>query len=94
MRCPKCKRSSTIVTDSRYTKGGRRRRRECPRCDHRFHTLEQVVATGRQSAKYIIGVDFARCADSLVMVRMRVAPDGSLSVVDSTVRKGKVRKYG
>lgn len=43
MRCPRCKHEDTAVIDSRLTEEGRavRRRRECPKCDHRFTTFER-----------------------------------------------------
>jgi transcriptional repressor NrdR len=43
MRCPRCKSEDTAVIDSRLTEEGRavRRRRECPKCDHRFTTFER-----------------------------------------------------
>jgi transcriptional repressor NrdR len=44
MRCPACAEAETRVIDSRVIENGRaiRRRRECPRCDHRFSTVEQI----------------------------------------------------
>jgi len=43
MYCPRCKSQDTSVIDSRLTEEGRavRRRRECPKCDHRFTTFER-----------------------------------------------------
>ncbi len=43
MHCPKCKRRDTSVIDSRLSEGNRavRRRRECPKCHHRFTTFER-----------------------------------------------------
>jgi transcriptional repressor NrdR len=43
MRCPRCKHEDTAVIDSRLTEEGRavRRRRECPKCDHRYTTFER-----------------------------------------------------
>ena len=43
MRCPRCRSEDTDVIDSRLTEDGRsvRRRRECPKCDHRFTTFER-----------------------------------------------------
>lgn len=43
MYCPHCKREDTGVIDSRITEEGRavRRRRECPKCGHRFTTFER-----------------------------------------------------
>ena len=43
MYCPRCKSDDTAVIDSRLTEEGRavRRRRECPKCDHRFTTFER-----------------------------------------------------
>ncbi|HVW67002.1 MAG TPA: transcriptional regulator NrdR [Candidatus Peribacteraceae bacterium] len=43
MFCPRCKSSDTAVIDSRLTEEGRavRRRRECPKCGHRFTTFER-----------------------------------------------------
>jgi|SRR6185369_13528643 len=44
MRCPFCNHEDTKVIDSRETQEGRaiRRRRECPHCDARFSTYEEV----------------------------------------------------
>lgn len=44
MICPKCKKSSTRVLDSRDTNESReiRRRRKCEECDFRFTTFERV----------------------------------------------------
>ncbi len=45
MRCPLCKKNTrTHVVDSRNVKGGRsvRRRRECPACNERFTTYEEI----------------------------------------------------
>lgn len=43
MHCPRCKCEDTAVIDSRLTEEGRsvRRRRECPKCQHRFTTFER-----------------------------------------------------
>jgi transcriptional repressor NrdR len=43
MHCPHCKFADTAVIDSRLTEEGRavRRRRECPKCSHRFTTFER-----------------------------------------------------
>jgi len=43
MYCPHCKCKDTNVVDSRLSEDGRavRRRRECPKCDHRFTTFER-----------------------------------------------------
>ncbi len=43
MDCPHCKSEDTGVIDSRLTEEGRavRRRRECPKCQHRFTTFER-----------------------------------------------------
>ena len=43
MRCPRCKCDDTAVIDSRIAEDGRaiRRRRECPKCEHRFTTFER-----------------------------------------------------
>ncbi|MBA4336519.1 transcriptional regulator NrdR [bacterium] len=44
MQCPKCKKKTTRVLDSRETEEGRavRRRRECEQCSYRFTTFEKV----------------------------------------------------
>ncbi len=44
MQCPVCSTSDTKVVDSRAIENGSviRRRRICPKCDHRFSTLEQI----------------------------------------------------
>ena len=43
MFCPRCKYEDTSVIDSRLSEEGRavRRRRECPKCQHRFTTFER-----------------------------------------------------
>ncbi|TSC59942.1 MAG: transcriptional repressor NrdR [Candidatus Peregrinibacteria bacterium Greene0416_62] len=43
MNCPRCKHEDTAVVDSRIAEDGRaiRRRRECPKCNHRFTTFER-----------------------------------------------------
>ena len=43
MRCSRCKSEDTSVVDSRMSEDGRavRRRRECPKCEHRFTTFER-----------------------------------------------------
>jgi transcriptional repressor NrdR len=43
MFCPRCKHEDTAVIDSRIAEDGRaiRRRRECPKCSHRFTTFER-----------------------------------------------------
>lgn len=43
MFCPRCKSEDTAVIDSRLAEDGRavRRRRECPKCEHRFTTFER-----------------------------------------------------
>src|SRR3990167_10321224 len=43
MNCPRCKHEDTAVVDSRIAEEGRaiRRRRECPKCNHRFTTFER-----------------------------------------------------
>lgn len=43
MYCPHCKSDDTAVIDSRLSEEGRsvRRRRECPKCAHRFTTFER-----------------------------------------------------
>lgn len=43
MQCPICKSDDTGVIDSRVSEEGKavRRRRECPKCEHRFTTFER-----------------------------------------------------
>lgn len=43
MVCPLCKCPDTAVIDSRVSEEGKavRRRRECPKCEHRFTTFER-----------------------------------------------------
>jgi transcriptional repressor NrdR len=43
MFCSRCKSEDTAVIDSRLAEDGRavRRRRECPKCSHRFTTFER-----------------------------------------------------
>jgi transcriptional repressor NrdR len=43
VHCPHCKSEDTAVIDSRLSEEGRsvRRRRECPKCGHRFTTFER-----------------------------------------------------
>jgi transcriptional regulator NrdR family protein len=41
IKCPKCKKGQTVVVDSRSSPNALcRRRRKCPKCNHRFSTLE------------------------------------------------------
>ena len=44
MNCPFCNNTDTRVVDSRETNEGKitRRRRECPKCEARFSTYEEV----------------------------------------------------
>ena len=42
MKCPNCQNPNTVVKDSRNLARTRRRRRECPQCNHRFTTTEVV----------------------------------------------------
>ncbi|MFH0820709.1 MAG: transcriptional regulator NrdR [Candidatus Peregrinibacteria bacterium] len=44
MQCIKCKRKDTQVIDSREAEQGKviRRRRRCPKCNHRFTTFERM----------------------------------------------------
>ena len=44
MQCPACNAVDTKVLDSRAIENGLviRRRRECPKCEHRFSTLEKI----------------------------------------------------
>ncbi|MFZ2226130.1 MAG: transcriptional regulator NrdR [Candidatus Moraniibacteriota bacterium] len=44
MNCPFCNNTETKVVDSRETNEGKitRRRRECPKCESRFSTYEEV----------------------------------------------------
>lgn len=43
IECPHCGCQSSLVTDSRRTPTGKKRRRECSSCKARFTTLESVV---------------------------------------------------
>lgn len=47
MHCPYCQHSDSRVLDSRTTEDGSaiRRRRQCPRCERRFSTVEQMQLT-------------------------------------------------
>jgi len=48
IRCPACGAEHLggpghqLIIDSRECRGGKRRRRQCPSCSHRFSTLEFV----------------------------------------------------
>ena len=44
MKCPSCNYAKTIIFNSRERNDGAEiwRRRECPRCDTRFSTMESV----------------------------------------------------
>ncbi|MCB0379168.1 MAG: transcriptional repressor NrdR [Bdellovibrionales bacterium] len=46
MKCPACQSPDTKVLDTRTQKDGEstRRRRECERCQHRFSTIETIIA--------------------------------------------------
>ena len=50
MACPICGGAESIVTDSRPSKGGVRRRRECRGCEFRFTTYEMLVGARDNSA--------------------------------------------
>lgn len=43
MNCPTCDESKTTVLETRNTKKGMRRRRECPLCKTRWTTFEVLV---------------------------------------------------
>lgn len=43
IECSNCNASGSIVIDSREIGTGKKRRRECKSCGHRFTTLESVV---------------------------------------------------
>ena len=47
VQCPVCKHDDTAVIDSRVSEEGKavRRRRECPKCEHRFTTFERQETT-------------------------------------------------
>jgi transcriptional repressor NrdR len=47
MKCPYCQAPDTKVIDSRASREGFsiRRRRQCPECEHRFTTYEQIGET-------------------------------------------------
>ncbi len=47
MHCPRCTSDDTAVIDSRIAEEGKtvRRRRECPKCKHRFTTFERLEAS-------------------------------------------------
>lgn len=45
--CPECGRKSSRLLDSRDVTDGRRRRRECVSCGHRFSTVEMVATMKR-----------------------------------------------
>lgn len=46
-RCPACGGGFIDVTDSRMTSVGRKRRRKCPSCNHRWTTFELAADTAR-----------------------------------------------
>ena len=58
MKCPKCGAADARVVDSRGSEGGAswRRRRQCVLCEHRFSTVERVLA----SALFVIKKDGRR----------------------------------
>lgn len=58
MKCPKCGVADARVVDSRGSEGGAslRRRRQCGSCEHRFSTVERVLA----SALFVIKKDGRR----------------------------------
>lgn len=51
IECPLCGASETDVVDTRGSRHGIRRRRECRNCHQRFTTLEQVAAEGSSPIK-------------------------------------------
>lgn len=54
--CPKCRKSSATVVDSRWSEEGAVRRRHACRstkCGHRFTTVEILVPQGGHTAHYM-----------------------------------------
>ena len=47
-KCPACGSRNWVVLDSRETKGGRRRRKRCNDCEHRWTTYEVPQKTLRE----------------------------------------------
>ena len=43
MRCPVCDCATTVLSTDELDNGGRKRRRECLDCGHRFNTIENVI---------------------------------------------------
>lgn len=48
MTCPVCSSANTITTDTRKTRKGVRRRRQCLDCSLRFSTMEIEMETYRE----------------------------------------------
>lgn len=48
MTCPVCNSTNTCTTDTRKTRHGIRRRRQCQDCGLRFSTMEIEMETYRQ----------------------------------------------
>ena len=42
MKCPKCKEGTAVVKETRPSKSGLRRRRQCDLCEHKFTTYEMT----------------------------------------------------
>jgi transcriptional regulator NrdR family protein len=50
MNCPQCD-SPTGIVESRIVFEGKRRRRQCPQCKHKFTTYEKLHDEGRRYEK-------------------------------------------
>jgi transcriptional regulator NrdR family protein len=96
MKCIKCKKRETFVTDSRVKKDPLgnpviRRRRACPKCENRFTTYEVLeavvgIAVTTEKATELLKI----CDDlTLLMTEMMQGPSGK-------PKKGRVpkKRYG
>lgn len=78
IRCPKCKRGS-LVTHTRETLGGAKRRRACCSCDYRWTTYEVPVDLGSligdlsQSVRSL-RLELRAAEQALVITRKAVRP--------------------
>lgn len=48
LHCVACGKAKLITVDSRPCHGGIRRRKECPRCNHRVTTIEKIAGEIRR----------------------------------------------
>ncbi|MFV1971481.1 MAG: transcriptional regulator NrdR [Acidimicrobiia bacterium] len=98
MRCPLCTTDDTRVVDSRPSEEGRtiRRRRQCPRCGHRFTTFERpsaVVVIKRDGRRQAFDASKVRLGVEITMADRPIAQDAIDDLV-STVERAAYTSQG